>query len=359
MDIVDSHIHLYPGAEVESLSWCTEGHPLRGQHSVEDYLEATKDLRTVSSHKLRSFIFIETDRRSHLETEAGWDEPLRELDWIGRIAEGRPRSGEGHTPQHAQMCLGIVLWAPIPSGVGAMQKYMTRIQHRAGNVLPLVKGFRYLVQDKPPGTMLSGNFIDSLRWMGQSGFAFDLGVDTRSGGIWQLKEAIKTIERAHDGLPNDRKVRVVINHMCKPDMRTRDDDGKPATEPFISWKTQIARIASFSNVYMKVSGGFSGMVPLPSEGEQGDWGSQARDDLVKRTRNWSGSWLGELLTVFGPRRTLFGSDWPVLNVGGGGNRVSWMNWWSVIDGFIKDSLSEEDQASFWSENALRAYGCAR
>lgn len=211
MEIVDSHIHLYPGAEVESLAWCTEGHPLQGQHSVEEYLEATKDLRTVSPHKMRGFIFIETDRKSHLETEAGWDEPLRELDWIRRVVDGRPRSGEGHTSQHAQMCLGVVLWAPLPSGADALQRYMNRVQDRAGNMLPLVKGFRYLVQDKPPGTMLTGTFIESLRWMGRSGFAFDLGVDARSGGIWQLKEAIEMIETAHDGLPNDQKVRIVIS----------------------------------------------------------------------------------------------------------------------------------------------------
>ena len=211
MEIVDAHIHLYPGTEVESLAWCAEGHPLHGQHSVEDYLEATKNLCTVSSRRLRGFIFIETDRKSHLETEAGWDEPLRELDWIRRVAEGRPRAGEGHTSQHAHMCLGVVLWAPLPSGAEAMQRYMDRVQARAGMMLPLVKGFRYLVQDKPPGTMLTASFVDSLRWMGRSGFAFDLGVDARSGGIWQLEEAIEMIERAHDGLPNDKKVTVVIS----------------------------------------------------------------------------------------------------------------------------------------------------
>lgn len=211
MNIVDSHIHLYPGAEVESLAWCTEGHPLHSQHSVEDYLEATKDLKMVSSHKLRGFIFIETDRKNHLETEAGWEEPLRELEWIKRVVDGRPRSGEGHTSQHAQLCLGVVLWAPIPSGVNAMERYITRVEECIGSMLSLVKGFRYLVQDKAPGTMLTGIFIESLRWMGRSGFAFDLGVDTRSGGIWQLEEAIEMIEQAHDGLPTDQKVKIVIS----------------------------------------------------------------------------------------------------------------------------------------------------
>ncbi|KAI4269491.1 MAG: hypothetical protein LQ337_007246 [Flavoplaca oasis] len=352
MDIVDSHVHLYPGAEAESLAWCTEGHPLYSQHSVEDYLEATKDLKTVYSHKLRGFIFVETDRKSHTETETGWKEPLRELEWIRRVVDGKPRSGEGHTSQHAQLCLGVVLWGPLPSGPDVMQRYLNRVQGRAGSMFSLVNGFRYLVQDKPRGTMLDGNFIASLRWMGQSGFAFDLGIDTRSGGIWQLEEAAAMIEKAHDGVPDYQKVKIVIS-------KIRDYNGNPAREPFASWKTQLTRLASFSNVYMKVSGAFSEMDPLPPEDEQGKWRSEVRDDLVGRTRSWSGNWLKEVFSIFGPQRILWGSDWPVLNLGGGGNRASWMNWWAVVDGFVKDDLNGEDQARFWSDNALEAYGCTR
>lgn len=211
VDIVDSHIHLYPGSEAPSLAWYTEDHPLEGQHSVEDYLEATRCLSKVSTQKLRGFVFIETDRKSHLDTEAGWDEPLRELDWIKRVADGRPRSGEGHEPQHSQLCLGVVLWAPVPSGADAMQRYTTMVKGRAGDTWPLVKGFRYLVQDKPPGTMLADGFVQSLRWMGQNGFAFDLGVDARSGGLWQLREAVQMIEKAHEDLPENQKVRIVIS----------------------------------------------------------------------------------------------------------------------------------------------------
>lgn len=211
VDIVDAHIHLYPGSEAPSLAWYTAGHPLQGQHSVEDYLEATKDLNKVSTQKLRSFIFIECDRTHELGTEVGWEEPLREADWIKRVADGRPRSGEGHEPQHAHLCLGAVLWAPLPSGPDAMQRYANKVKDRTGTTWPLVKGFRYLVQDKPPGTMLSSGFIESLRWMGRSGFTFDLGVDARSGGLWQLQEAVEMIKKAHEGLAENHRVSIMIS----------------------------------------------------------------------------------------------------------------------------------------------------
>ncbi|KAL8735317.1 MAG: hypothetical protein Q9166_000862 [cf. Caloplaca sp. 2 TL-2023] len=356
VDIVDSHIHLYPGTEVRSLAWCHEGHPLDDQHSVLEYLEATGDLKKASNQKLRGFIFIETDRKNNLETEAGWDEPLRELDWIKRIADGKPRFGEGHEPQHADLCLGVVLWAPLPSGADAMQRYVQRVKDRAGKMWPLVKGFRYLVQDKPPRTVLGDGFIESLRWMGRNGFAFDLGVDARSGGLWQLREAVEMIDKAHHGLPEDQRVRIIIDHMCKPDMRSRDHNGKPATEPFEGWKEQMSRLASFSSVYVKVSGGFSEMEVLPSEVEQEGWGTPTREKLVQNMHMWADNWLKNILTIFGRQRMTFGSDWPVCNVGGGGNQVSWMNWWSIIDGFVSDNMNKEDLANFWSSNALRAYG---
>ncbi|KAL8808691.1 MAG: hypothetical protein Q9200_004122 [Gallowayella weberi] len=346
LDIVDSHIHLYPGSEVQSLAWYTEGHPLQGQHSVQDYLEATKELPKVSAQKLQGFIFIETDRKSHLRTEAGWEEPLRELDWIKRVTDGRPRTGEGHEPQHSQLCLGIVLWAPVPSGAEAMQRYTAKVRERAGSTWPLVKGFRYLVQDKPPGTMLSAAFIESLKWMGRNGFAFDLGVDARSAGLWQLSEALEMIEEAHKGVSENQR----------PDMRSRNQDGNPATEPFMKWKELMVRLASLPNVYMKLSGGFSEMNALPHQTEQGDWGFAARDELVQKTQDWAGRWLRETVAAFAPQSILYGSDWPVCNVGGGGNQVSWLNWWSVVGNFVQENLSKEDQAGFWSGNALRAYG---
>ncbi|KAL8702130.1 MAG: hypothetical protein Q9201_004564 [Fulgogasparrea decipioides] len=355
-DIVDSHIHLFPRAELQSLAWCKEGHPLYGQHSIEEYLEATKGLSRVSDQKVQGFIFIETDRKSHLENEAGWNEPLRELDWIKRVADGTPQSGEGHEPQHAHLCLGAVLWAPLPAGVDAVKRYVDKATERASSTWQLVRGFRYLVQDKPRGVMLTHSFIDALRWMGRNGFTFDLGVDARSGGHWQLHEAIEMITRAHEGLSEVEKVKLVINHMCKPDMRSRDQHGNPAVEAFNDWKVAMAKLASFSNTYVKISGGLSEIDPLPSEAEQGALDSDARAELLQKTRSWVEKWLKDTLTIFGPRRVMFGSDWPVCNIGGSGNNVGWINWWSVINNFIKDNMKAEDQADFWSGNATRAYG---
>ena len=133
-------------------------------------------------------------------------------------------------------------------------------------------------------------------------------------------------------------------------------NGDPATDPIHNWGQGIVKLASFSKVYMKISGGFSEMDALPSGARQGAWDSLARQQLFQETRMWVERWLQEVLTAFGPKRIMFASDWPICNVGGGGNQVSWINWWSIVDGFIKDSMSEESQLDFWSSNAGRTYG---
>ncbi len=138
-------------------------------------------------------------------------------------------------------------------------------------------------------------------------------------------------------------------------MRSRGKDGKPEAEAFRDWSHEMTRLASCSNVYIKVSGGFSEMDALPPETKQGALGSPEWDALLRELRTWAEHWLNEVLTLFGPRRMMFGSDYPVCNVGGGGNAVSWMNWWLLANGFVEDYMSEEDRADFWSGNALRAY----
>ncbi|KAL9015795.1 MAG: hypothetical protein Q9185_006830 [Variospora sp. 1 TL-2023] len=351
--IVDTHVHLYPRAELQSLAWCDEGNPLHSQHSVDEYLDATQGLSKISNQEVRGFIFIETDRKSSLDSEAGWEEPLRELDWIKRIADGTPRPGEGHGPEHAPLCLGIVPWAPIPSGSEAMSRYVHVASSRVGSSWRLVKGFRYLVQDKPPGTMLSKGFIASLKWMGRSSYAFDLGVDVRSGGLWQLREAREMVENAHQGLPEKEKVVIVISMLHL--MHDRDLNGNPNTDAFDGWRLEMSRLAACANVYVKISGGFSEINTLPNGSEQGAPGSYTRDHLLQDIRNWVERWLKETLMIFGPRRLMWGSDWPVCNIGGGGNEVSWMNWWSLIRAFVADNMTREDQTDFWSGNALKAY----
>ncbi|KAF4838343.1 L-rhamnono-gamma-lactonase [Colletotrichum siamense] len=336
--IVDSHIHLYPETEIETLAWATPENPLAKQHSVSDYVAATG-----SPPNLKGFIFLETDRKHDLESgvkdASGWEFPLMEVSWLRRIAEGKPRDGEGHGEEHKDLCLGIVPWAPLPSGAEAMQKYLDHVKEVAGeHVWPKIRGFRYLLQDKPHGTGLTDDFIDSLKLLGRLGYVFDLGVDQHRRGKQQLDEALEIIARAHEGVPEEEKVTFIINHLCKPDLGVIN-----TTDPsFIYWRTSIFALSACSKTYIKLSGGFSEMP----------------DSLKKQDPNALFEalfpWLGVVLATFGPRRTMFGSDWPVCTVG---VDEAWRKWKLLVERMCyMATMDPEDQAELFGGTALRAYG---
>ena len=217
--VIDSHIHLYPLSELSSLAWLPRDdpikHPLGSQHSVNEYVQAVNAAEK-SLEALKGFVFIETDRVS---SPTSWEEPLNEVSWLTRIATGQPLAGEGHTEEQKKLCLGIVPWAPIPEGPEALEKYVSMVKERTGDeVFKKVKGFRYLVQDQPRGTMVGEKFVEGVKWLGRHKFAFDLGVDARSGGLWQLEEASTMISRCMQVPEHERTVFVISEPFTHPNI---------------------------------------------------------------------------------------------------------------------------------------------
>ncbi|CAG7948384.1 unnamed protein product [Penicillium nalgiovense] len=373
--IVDSHIHLFPATHLNTLSWHNANNPLGTQHSVNEYRHAIAQSNATSL--LRGFIFLETDRLSSITDSTppnhGWQHALDEVSLLTRIVLGAPIPGEGHVPRDKTLCLGIVPWAPVPAGPDVLSAYTEQVRARTGEeVWGKVRGFRYLVQDKVAGTILGDGFIEGLRWLGRKGFVFDLGVDARSGGLGQLREAVKMMELVYGSLEGDEAVTIVVSmfllfslslsfllfllglflltatdHLCKPNLRLVSDDIRSHPE-FLEWKDLVTKMARANpRTYMKLSGAFSELLPLEAESEP-DFGA-----IVERVQPWT----DVVFDAFGADRVMFGSDWPVCNVGGGGNGVSWGRWRRVVEEVLeRRGLSEEQKRGVWGSVALHAYG---
>ena len=340
--IIDSHIHLYAASHISSLNWTAdlpENHPLNRQNSVFEYIAASRD----QSHpNLRGFVFLETDRKSGLR-DSEWDDALAEVDFLVRIARGLPRDDEGHSAEESKLVLGIVPWAPVPAGKDRLAQFVQQVQKRCAEAPNILKGFRYLVQDKPAGIMLQPDFVEGLQWLGREGLAFDLGVDARSGGLHQLQEACEMMNRVYD---DSSELNIVINHFCKPNLRLSAPEAVAGHPDFTKWREYVEKMASFDRAYMKLSGMFS---ELPEQD-----GCQPTDisTLVDHTKPW----VDVVFKAFGPARIMFGSDWPVCNVGGPGIKSSWRHWYNLV-GAILDSqdLTSEQKAQVWSATAMKAY----
>ena len=342
--IIDSHIHLFPSTHLPTLSWTSSlppDHVLNRGHTISDYKVATA---IGQRPQLRGFVFLETDRKSGL-SDSEWEHPLAEAAFLSRIAQGTPLPGEGHELVDEDLVLGVVPWAPVPAGRGTMGRYMARVwELYPGELRDRVKGVRYLLQDKPQGTMLGDGFVDSLVWLGEQGLSFDLGVDARSTGLWQLEDARVLLGRLYSA--RTAKTRVVINHFCKPNLKPQVDGELQGHEGFVRWKSAIENVARWPLTYMKLSGLFSEMP------EQEDGQPEDVQKLIQRMKPWA----EVVFNAFTPERIMFGSDWPVCNVGGPGAERSWSHWHDVVTALLQElELDEDAQRRIWYGTAAEAY----
>jgi L-rhamnono-1,4-lactonase len=340
LPIIDSHIHLYPSSDVGNLAWTADlppDHCLNKQNSVEEYRAAAR------SSLLRGFVFVETDRKSGLEDQE-WRHPLEEVEFLARIANGTPLQGEGFLPSDKDLVLGIIPWAPVPAGVSSLSRYMSLVKERCDtkDISYKIKGVRYLVQRCHPGTMLQPDFVEGLKWLGKNNFTFDLGVDARSGGLYQMREACEMMERVYEG---EVKLKIIINHLCKPNLHLSALEAT-AHPGFLDWKDSIQRMARFPDTYMKLSGAFSELPPQEPN-QPADI-----DNLVRHMKPW----IEVVLNAFGPERIMFGSDWPVCNVQGPGTDLSWRHWHDTVTAILEaENLTDGEKSMIWSGTAAKAY----
>jgi L-fuconolactonase len=137
-------------------------------------------------------------------------------------------------------------------------------------------GVRSLVQDEPDRDWLRRPaVVRGLRAVADRGLVFDLLV--RSD---QLPAAAAVADVVEDG-------RFVLDHLAKPDIARSD---------WQPWASELSTLAERPNVAAKLSG-------LVTEA---NWTTWTAADLQPYAHH--------ALATFGPRRLLFGSDWPVCTL---------------------------------------------
>ncbi len=129
-----------------------------------------------------------------------------------------------------------------------------------------------------------------------------------------------------DVLERFPKLRAVIDHVAKPPIR------RGVLQP---WKDLMAEVASHKNVHCKLSG-------MITEADPDTW---RPEDL--------GSFIEHVLAVFGPKRLMFGSDWPVCLLAGSFGDVV-----AALEQNLED-LPDRQIAQVFGETAQRFYRIPR
>lgn len=176
---------------------------------------------------------------------------------------------------------------------------------------PLVKGFRHIVQaEKEDDFILSDAFVRGIGHLAKYQFTYDILIYPR-----HIKNALKFVQ-----LFPDQKF--IIDHYAKP--FTKEKQMEP-------WLTELSEFSSYENVYMKMAG-------LVTEA---DWKNWKHEDFLPYTE--------AVLSIFGPRRIVFGTDWPVCLIGQQYDQVCDMT------EFLLKQLSQDEQAAIWGNNAREFY----
>jgi L-fuconolactonase len=199
---------------------------------------------------------------------------------------------------------GVVGWVPLitPSVGGVIEQLAES---------PKLRGLRHVLQDEPDENyILREDFNRGIRELARFDLTYDILIFER-----HLPQTIKFVDK-------HPQQRFVVDHLAKP--RVRDGVISP-------WRENIRELAKRENVWCKISG-------LATEADHSKW-----------TEGQLMPYMETVLEAFGPKRVMFGSDWPVCSLA-----VGYGRWAELVDKLtVKLPLNE--QLEIWGDSAVRAY----
>ncbi len=221
---------------------------------------------------------------------------VSETEWLLSLAHGN------------DFIKGVVGWVPLAeAGVSEV------VGKFAAN--PKLRAVRHVVQDEPDDRFILGaDFNRGVSVLKDFGLVYDILILER-----QLAPSIEFVDRHPQQM-------FVLDHIAKP----RIAEG--AIEP---WRTDIHELARRQNVFCKVSG----MVT------EADWKTWSAEELRP--------YFDAVLEAFGPKRLMFGTDWPVCLAASG-----YARWVDVVRKFAAE-LSAEEQDWLFGNTAVQAYSLSR
>jgi L-fuconolactonase len=174
-----------------------------------------------------------------------------------------------------------------------------------------LKSVRHVIHDEPDDLyILREDFNRGINLLKDFDLRYDLLIFER-----HLPQTIQFVDRH----PNQI---FILDHIAKPRIRAG----------MISpWRENLTELARRENVFCKLSG-------LATEAT---WQSWTEADLDP--------YLQVVLTAFGAKRVMFGSDWPVMLLGS-----SYERWVETVRRSISH-LSEYEQERIWGKTATEVY----
>jgi L-fuconolactonase len=215
---------------------------------------------------------------------------------------------------HAEIA-GVVAWVPLDRPDEAATQ-LDRLEARPG-----FAGIRTLIHDQPDADWLLRPSVGAgLALLEQRGIPFDV--------ISVLPRHLSHVPVLSERYPS---LRMVLDHLSHPPLGGADPVGPGSWTDVAHWGELITAAARNPLVYAKISGLYP---PDPL----GPWTAEDIRGVVEFA-----------FELFGPDRLMFGSDWPVAELGGG-----YVKMWSELSKLF-DQLSPPERAAVLAGTATRFY----
>jgi L-fuconolactonase len=280
LSIIDAHIHLWD-LSAFPVPWIVGDPVLDRSYLLQDYEDQSAGLG------VDGIVFVQAAVANEYS--------LLEADWVRSLAAWDP------------LIKGMVAYAPLEYGE-QIRSYLDALMARGA----LIKGIRRGLPDPTDTKFDMGGFIRGIQILPEYGLSFDI----LGKGTPHLDMAIQIAQQVPD-------TSLIIDHLLKPYIKEHQLD---------PWRAQMATLASFPNVWTKISG-------MATEADLQNW---TPEDLKP--------YVDHALSVFGEDRVVFGGDWPPVLTA----NATYRRWVETLDG-LTAGLSSTGKQKLFGDNARSFY----
>ena len=210
----------------------------------------------------------------------------------------------GYAAKH-EFIRGVVGWAPLVDA--DVSKHLDKLAKNKK-----LKAVRHVLHDEADDRyMLRDDFNRGIALLKDFNLVYDILIFEK-----HLPQTIQFVDRHPEQI-------FVLDHIAKPKIKANE---------LSPWQSRIVELAHRPNVYCKVSG-------MATEADYNAW-----------TPKHLKPYFDTVLSAFGPKRLMFGSDWPVCLVA-----IEYARWAEIVREWIRD-LAAADQERIMGGTAAEAYG---
>jgi L-fuconolactonase len=219
--------------------------------------------------------------------------------------------------KHASI-LGVVGWIDLQAA--DIQAQIERWRPRTA-----LKGMRHILQAE----------ADPNGWMTNERVTAGLNAVQRAAWVYEVLLQQHQLANAAAFCARHDQHWLVLDHLGKPALRDWPQDSAIS----MAWNRYILELAALPHVMCKLSG-------LVTET---NWMTKTALSETDIRTIWT--CFDRALDAFGAHRLMYGSDWPVCLLAGSYSQIH-----GLAHDWAQSRLSQDEQAAFWSGNAIRCYG---